>query len=87
MLNTINQLSGFSAKQRIIICIQKHKYYHRELELRYHDPSNGWIFVSVSVWKNSVNATIGGVGMLHALKSLNSIEKIQPRMMFTTFNG
>ena len=33
---------------------------------------------------------IGGVDMLigpQALKSLNSIEKIQPRMMVATFNG
>ena len=40
--------------------------------------------------KNSVNATIGGVGILigsWALKSLNSIEKIQSRMMVATFNG
>ena len=40
--------------------------------------------------KNSVNATIGGVGMLigpRALKSLNSIEKIQLRMMVATFYG
>ena len=38
----------------------------------------------------SFNATIGGVGMIEgrrALKSLNSIEKIQPRMMVATFNG
>ena len=39
----------------------------------------------------TVNAMIGGVGMLiirlRALKSLNSIEKIQPRMMVATFNG
>ena len=43
-----------------------------------------------SAWKNSANATIGGVGMLigrRALKSLNSIEKIQPRMVVATFNG
>ena len=41
-------------------------------------------------WKNSVNTAIGGVGMhfhLHALKSLNSIEKTQARIMCTTFNG
>ena len=39
--------------------------------------------------ENFVNATIG-VGMLiwpHALKSPNSIEKIQPVMMTATFNG
>ena len=40
------------------------------------------------------NATLGGVGILigqligpKALKSLNSIERIQPRMMVATFNG
>ena len=43
-----------------------------------------------SAWKNSVNDTIGGVGILiepQALKSLNSIEKIHSRMMVATFNG
>ena len=40
--------------------------------------------------KNSVNDIIGRVGMLLSprdLKSLNSIRKIQPRMMVATFNG
>ena len=44
----------------------------------------------ISVEKNSVNATEGGVGILlgqRALKSLNSIERIQPRMIDATFNG
>ena len=43
-----------------------------------------------SLWKNSVNAAVGGVGLLigpRALKTLNSVEKIQPRMMAATFNG
>ena len=51
---------------------------------------NGWTLATASAWKNSVNATIGGVGILigpRALKSLNSVEKIQPRMMVATFNG
>ena len=42
------------------------------------------------VWKNSVNATIRGIGMLigsQSLESLNSIEKIQQRMMVATFNS
>ena len=46
--------------------------------------------VSATAWKNSGNATIGGVGMLigpQALKSLNSIKKIQLRMIVATFNG
>ena len=39
---------------------------------------------STSAWKNSVNTTIGGIGMLigpRAPKSLNRIEKIQLRMI------
>ena len=47
------------------------------------------MLATASIWKNSVNAMIGGVGMLigpQALKSLNSIEKIQPRMIVATLN-
>ena len=38
----------------------------------------------------TVNASVGGVGMLigpKSLKTLNNIERIQPRMMAATFNG
>ena len=45
--------------------------------------------VLASGLKQTINADIGGVGMLfsrHALKSLNSREKIQTRMMCATFN-
>ena len=48
------------------------------------------MLVTVSAWKNSVNASVGGVGMLigpRALKTLNSIERIHLRMMAATFNG
>ena len=48
------------------------------------------MLATVSAWKNSVNAAVGGLGILigpRALKSLNSIERIQPRMMVATFNG
>ena len=44
------------------------------------------MLATVSAWKNSVNATVGGVGMLigpRALKTFYSIERIQPRMMAT----
>ena len=72
-----------------IICIQEHRYTHTE-DIKYHETGNGWSLVTVSAWKNSVNATVGGVGLLigsRALKMLNSVEKIQPRMMAATFNG
>ena len=59
-------------------------------DIKYHDTGSGWTLATVSAWKNSVNATVGGVGMLigpRALKTLNSIKRIQPRMMAATFNG
>ena len=52
--------------------------------------ADGWSLVTVSAWKNSVNAAVGGVGLLigpRALKTINSVEKIQPRIMAATFNS
>ena len=72
-----------------IICIQEHRYTHSE-DIKYHDTGNWWTLATVSAWKNSVNTTVGGVIILigpRALKSLNSIERIQPRIMVATFNG
>ena len=92
-LNRIGQLPeqiASAVEHKIdIICIQEHRYTHTE-DIKYHETGNGWLLVTVSTWKNSVNATVGGVGLLiepRALKTLNSIEKIQPRMMAATFNG
>ena len=59
-------------------------------DIKYHDTGNEWTLAIVSAWKNSINATVGRVGMLigpRALKTLNSIEGIQPRIMAVTFNG
>ena len=92
-LNRIGQLPELTAsavENNIdIICIQEHRYMHNE-DIKYHDTGNGWTLATVSAWKNSVNTTVGGVCILigpRALKSLNSIEIIQPRMMVGTFNG
>ena len=86
-LNRIGQLSELTAsaiEHKIdVICIQEHWYTHTE-DIKYHKTGNGWMLVTVSAWKNSVNASVGGVGMLigpRALKTLNSIERIQPRMI------
>ena len=92
-VNRIGQLPELTAsavEHKIdIICIQEHRYTHTE-DVKYHETGNGWTLVTVSAWKNSVNATVGGVGMLigpRALKTLYSIERIQPRIMAATFNG
>ena len=62
------------------------KYTHNE-DIKYHDIGNGWTLATISAWKNSVNAMVGGVMGPRAVKSLNSIERIQPRMMIATFDG
>ena len=79
----INQLTD-------IICIQEHRYFHKEVILKYHEMGKNWTLIMASSWKNSSNSTIGGVGMLlspHALKSLLNIEKISRRIVVATFNG
>ena len=80
-LNKIGQLPELTASaidpKIDTICIQEHRYINSE-DIKYHNNGNGWMLATASAWKNSVNATIGGVGMLigpQALKSLNSIER------------
>ena len=80
-LNRIGQLPELIAsaeEHKIdIICIQEHRYTHAE-DIKYHETGNGWSLATVSAWKNSVNAAVGGVGLLigpRVLKTLNSVEK------------
>ena len=80
ILNRIGQLLELTASaiDHKIICMQEHRYIHSK-DIKHHDTSNGLTFVSAFTWKNSVNAMIGGAGMLlgpRALKSLKSIKKI-----------
>ena len=81
-LNTINQapeLIASAIEQNIdIICVQEHRFFHPELELKHNDLGEGWTLISASAWKTSKNATIGGVG-IH--------EKISPRIVIASFNG
>ena len=73
-----------------VICVQEHRFYHPDHELKYHKFEKGWTFVSTTAWKNARNSTIGGVDILlspFALKSLNKIEKISPRISIATFHG
>ena len=92
-LNRIGQLPELTASavehMIDIICTQEHRYTHTK-DIKYHETGNGWALATVSARKNSVNATVGGVGMLtgpRPLKTFNSIERIQPRMMAATFTG
>ena len=66
-LNRIGQLPELTASatdHKIdIISIQEHRYMHTE-DIKYYDTGNGWTLTTVSTWKNSVNAIVGGIGML-----------------------
>ena len=85
-IGQLQELTAFAIDHKTdIICIQEHRYTYSK-DIKYHDTGNGWMLATASAWKNSVNATIGGVGMPQALKTLNGIEKIHPRMLVATFN-
>ena len=75
-LNRIGQLLELTAsavEHKIdMICILEHRYTHTE-DIKYHDTGNGWTLATVSAWKNSVNATVGGVGMLIGPRALKHL--------------
>ena len=73
-----------------ILCIQEHRILHENVDFKYHNVGKGWVFATSSAWKNSANASNGGVGFLlssRANKSLKNIEKITPRIITATFHG
>jgi exonuclease III len=73
-----------------IICIQEHRFIHDDTLIKEHNVGKQWTLITSSAWKNSMNASIGGVGMLlspRAYKALNKVESITPRIMVATFNG
>ena len=73
-----------------VVCIQEHRQYHPDDLLRYNYVGSGWLFVTASAWKNGMNASMGGVGMLispKAQKSLNCVEKISDRIIIASFDG
>ena len=85
------ELIAIAVTYRIgVINLQEHRFYHEDIDLKYHEHGNGWTFITASALKNTGNSTISGVGMLlspHATKSLNSIEKITSQISVATFHG
>ena len=74
-LNRIEQLPELivsAVEHKIdIICIQEHRCTHTE-DIKCHETGNGWSLVTVSAWKNSVNAAVGGVGLLIGPRTLKT---------------
>ena len=71
-----------------IICIQEHRQHH--LEALRVEHINTFQLITASATKNSVNASVGGVGFLlspRAQKSLLSVDKISSRITILHING
>ena len=72
------------------IFVQEHSHFHDGVRLKHHDTGNGCTLVTSSAYKNTANASIGGIGILmspNAQKVLNNIKSITPRILFASFNG
>ena len=72
-----------------IIAVQEHRFYQPDDKLKCHDV---WSYqlVTTSAYKNSVNATVGGIGfVLSQISSDNllNIELIAPRIMVLELEG
>ena len=72
-----------------IICIQEHRHSHEDIPIK-EQTFGKWILLTCSAWKNSINASNGGIGILVNLQTYNTIanvEMITPRIMIATFHG
>ena len=72
-----------------IMSIQEHRIYHPDSDLEYLK-QDGYQLITASATKNSVNSTIGGVGLLlssRAQSNILSIEKISSRILVAEFNS
>ena len=72
-----------------IICIKEHRFIHEYTVIEEH-AYDKWKLLTISSWKNSINAANGGIGMLvsnQAYNTIASVEIISPRIMIVTFQG
>ena len=87
----ISELVASAIEHNIyIICIQEHRLYHTDFDIKYHTLNIGWSLITSSSWKNNSNSSTGGVGLLLspiATASLISVEKISDRILIANVNG
>ena len=73
----------------MVIAIQEYRFYHPDDNLKYHDVGS-YQLVTSSASKNSVNATVGGIGFLLSQKAsdnLLNIESVTPRILVLELEG
>jgi len=93
LLNGPSQLNELTSSMSLysidIIALQEHRIFHQEEDLRYFSKSR-FQLVTSSATKNSINATVGGVGFLlspNASSNITNIESISPRIMIAEFSS
>ena len=74
-----------------LVCIQEHRILHKDNdpELICHDIGKSILFTA-SAYRNEINATIGGIGLVvqkQLLPLLTSIKKVNDRILIATFSG
>ena len=47
-----------------IVCIQEHRIFHDDIDIKHHDMKNKWVLLTSTTEKALKNTTIRGVGML-----------------------
>ena len=89
-LGRLEELSTSAKSHGIdILAVQEHRFYHPDDTLKYHQ-ADPYQFVTSSASKNSVNASVGGVGFLLSPKASNnllSVESISSRILVIELEG
>ena len=85
------ELCAMAKKYNInAIGIQEHRIVHSDnSQLEYENLADGYQMVTISAWRNSVGAAIGGVGVLlstFARKALLSVSYVTARILKVTRN-
>ena len=90
ILGRLEELCNSAKSQQIdIIAVQEHRFYHPDDPYIYHK-ADSYQLVTSSSWKNSVNASVGGVGFLlspTALNNLVNVDPISPRILLIELQG
>ena len=47
-----------------MICIQEHRVYYKDIDIKYNILNYRWTLVTASLWKNTSNSSISGIGLL-----------------------
>jgi len=88
--HNIGELTVASSKFDLdVVCIQEHRIGHED-DVEFTRVDENHTLVTSSAMRNSIGASIGGVGFLmnsHSLKCLSSVEKINPRIVSASFTG